>query len=496
MMFYELSFLIPFFIFYIFYTSFNLRKQNLLIVFSSYYFYGLWDWRFLSLLIIQTFSDYVCAIIIDKNMNNQKIRKSALIFSISFNLCMLGFFKYANFFAESFFQAFPYFGSYSGKILQNLILPAAISFYTFESMSYVIDVYRGTVKAEKDVIGFAAFIAFFPKLVAGPIERAHTLLAQINQQRKCTFDGFLSGTRLFVWGLFKKLVVADNLGALAEPVFSNPSQYDPLTLLLSAYCFTMQIYGDFSGYTDMARGLSRMMGIELSLNFNHPYFSTSISDFWRRWHMTLGSWLRDYVYIPLGGSRTTLARNVRNLMLTFFASGLWHGANWTFVTWGIIYGVLVSIETVFSKSSYSFMEQYIPRWLKIFLAFHIVVVLWVIFRCDSISVAWVYLSKMFTILSLSMLGGFFKTVLHSQTWPELANNVFGLLSSSSFRYLVLFGVYASTLIAIHVMQYIKRNKEFDLQMGLVSRSFIYSILLYQLIMLGAQNAVQFIYFQF
>lgn len=496
MMFYELSFLIPFLIFYGFYIFFNLRKQNLLIIISSYYFYGLWDWRFLSLLIIQTLSDYVCAKIIDKNIDNQKVKKNAMIFSISFNLCMLGFFKYANFFVESFFQAFPYFGNYSGRILGNLILPAAISFYTFESMSYVIDVYRGKIKAEKDIIGFAAFIAFFPKLVAGPIERAHTLLAQINQQRKCTFDGFLSGTRLFMWGLFKKLVVADNLGTLAEPVFAGPLKYDSLTLLLAAYCFTLQIYGDFSGYTDMARGLSRMMGIELSLNFNLPYFSTSISDFWRRWHMTLGSWLRDYIYIPLGGSRTTLARNIRNLMLTFLASGLWHGANWTFITWGVLYGVLVSIETVISKSSYHYISEYIPRKLKVFLTFHIVVILWVIFRCNSISVAWSYLSKMFSILSYSSLETFFKTVLKSQTWPDLGTNLIGLLSLNSFRYLILFGVYASTLIIIHFMQHIKENKEFDLQMGIVSRSVLYSFLLYQLITLGAQNAVQFIYFQF
>lgn len=495
MMFYELSFLIPFFVFYMFYIYFDLRKQNLLIVLSSYYFYGLWDWRFLSLLLVQTFSDYICARIIDKNADNQKIKKAAMVFSISFNLCMLGFFKYANFFVDSFLHVFPYFDGNNGKFLQ-LVLPAAISFYTFESMSYVIDVYRGTVKAEKDIIGFAAFISFFPKLVAGPIERAHTLLAQINQKRKCTFDGFLSGSRLFVWGLFKKLVVADNLGALAEPIFSNPSQYDSFTLLLGAYCFTLQIYGDFSGYTDMARGLSRMMGIELSLNFNLPYLSTSITDFWRRWHMTLGSWLRDYIYIPLGGSRTTLSRNVINLMITFFASGLWHGANWTFVTWGILYGVLTSIETVFSKSSYSHLSGYIPTWLKIFLTFHIVVVLWVIFRCNTISTAWLYLSKMFSIFNLPDLKMFLVNILRSKTWPEVLDFTTSLLSPTSLRYLILFLIYGVTLLAIHLVQYIKTNKEFDMQMGIVSRSILYSFLIYQLIMFGAQNAAQFIYFQF
>lgn len=495
MMFYELSFLIPFFVFYVFYIYFDLRKQNILITASSYYFYGLWDWRFLSLLIIQTGSDYICARIIDKNINNQKIKKIALIFSITFNLSMLGFFKYANFFVESFLHAFPYFGNYSEKFLQ-LVLPAAISFYTFESMSYVIDVYRGTIKAEKDIIGFAAFISFFPKLVAGPIERAHTLLAQINQQRKCTFEGFLSGSRLFVWGLFKKLVVADNLGALAEPIFSDPSKYDSFTLLLGAYCFTLQIYGDFSGYTDMARGLSRMMGMELSLNFNLPYLSTSITDFWRRWHMTLGSWLRDYIYIPLGGSRTTLSRNVINLMITFFASGLWHGANWTFVTWGILYGLLTSIETIFSKSSYNYLTKYIPTWIKIVLTFHIVVILWVIFRCNSISTAWVYLSKMFSMFDFSILKSFLKMILYSKTWPDVMNNTLSLLSPTAVRHLILFSIYGVTLLTIHLVQYIKENKEFDMQIGIVSRSLIYSIVIYQLIMLGAQNAVQFIYFQF
>ncbi len=495
MMFYELSFLIPFFVFYVFYIYFDLRKQNILITASSYYFYGLWDWRFLSLLIIQTGSDYICARIIDKNINNQKIKKIALIFSITFNLSMLGFFKYANFFVESFLHAFPYFGNYSEKFLQ-LVLPAAISFYTFESMSYVIDVYRGTIKAEKDIIGFAAFISFFPKLVAGPIERAHTLLAQINQQRKCTFEGFLSGSRLFVWGLFKKLVVADNLGALAEPIFSDPSKYDSFTLLLGAYCFTLQIYGDFSGYTDMARGLSRMMGMELSLNFNLPYLSTSITDFWRRWHMTLGSWLRDYIYIPLGGSRTTLSRNVINLMITFFASGLWHGANWTFVTWGILYGLLTSIETIFSKSSYNYLTKYIPTWIKIVLTFHIVVILWVIFRCNSISTAWVYLSKMFSMFDFSILKSFLKMILYSKTWPDVMDNTLSLLSPTAVRHLILFSIYGITLLTIHLVQYIKENKEFDMQIGIVSRSLIYSIVIYQLIMLGAQNAVQFIYFQF
>ena len=496
MMFYELQFLIPFFLFFLVYRKLNTQKQNILIVVSSFYFYGLWDWRFLGLLILQTVSDYFCALIIAES-KEKSIKKLVMYFSIAFNLGMLATFKYANFFIDSFLTLFPYFGTPHSQKIIHFILPPAISFYTFESMSYVIDVYRGTAQAEKRFFSFAAFISFFPKLVAGPIERAHTLLAQINKKRVCTLDAFLSGVRLFMWGLFKKLVVAENMGALSEPMFSDPSKYDSLTLLFAAYCFTLQIYGDFSGYTDMARGLSRMMGIELSLNFNFPYFAKSLGDFWRRWHITLGTWLRDYIYIPLGGSKKGEFRHLTNLLITFFASGLWHGADWTFVLWGVFHGVFVAIEAFFNKrETLSKFIEMVPSWVKVILTFHIVVLLWILFRSENIGIAVLYYKGLFGFLGFENTKYFIYNIIHSKSFPDVFSFLITLFSPQAWRLCVLFIVYGSLMMIVNSLQYAKANKEFDLAISVFYQSILYSLIIAQLIMLGSQSAAQFIYFQF
>ena len=311
----------------------NLRYQNALIVLSSYIFYGWWDWRFLFLIIFSSCLDYFIGNRL-KTESQQSKRKILLWFSIITNLGFLGFFKYYNFFLENFIDAFTLFGLQINTNSLNIILPVGISFYTFQTLSYTIDVYKHKLEPTEDFLAFSAFVCFFPQLVAGPIERATNLLPQFYRKRIFEYNKAIDGMRQILWGLFKKVVIADNCAEFANQIFNNSADMNGSTLFLGAVFFSFQIYGDFSGYSDIAIGVSRFFGFDLKQNFATPYFSRDIAEFWRRWHISLSSWFRDYLYIPLGGSRGGMWMKVRNTFAIFLVSGFWHGANWTFVIWG------------------------------------------------------------------------------------------------------------------------------------------------------------------
>ena len=316
------------------------KAQNLLLLLAGYYFYACWEWRFLGLLIFSTVMDFACGLAVDR-IEEPKKRKTFVAISMVLNLGMLGYFKYMNFFAASMQVALAKMGWNVPLWHIQVVLPIGISFYTFQSMSYVIDVYRKDIKPTKNLLEFATFVSFFPHLVAGPIMRPTTLLPQIQAPRKFNIDQIYQGAYLIFWGLTKKVVVADNLAPIVNDLFGRWQTIDGGLALLAIYAFAFQIYCDFSGYTDAARGIAKCLGIELALNFKLPYFATSPQEFWNRWHISLSKWLQDYLYIPLGGSRGGLFNTYRNLMLTMIIGGLWHGASWTFVIWGAYQGLIL-----------------------------------------------------------------------------------------------------------------------------------------------------------
>jgi alginate O-acetyltransferase complex protein AlgI len=329
----------------------HLKAQNILILVASYVFYGLWDWRFLSLILLSTLVDYFVSINMDAVEQPSK-RKQWLWVSVIFNLGLLGYFKYFNFFVDSWVDMVSLFG-YHMKSTWTLrvILPVGISFYTFQTMSYSFDVYYKKLQPTRDFISFAAFVSFFPQLVAGPIERASQLLPQIQQKRSFMYAQAVVGLKLILWGLFKKVVIADSLGPLVDDIFSNYSAYPSSTLILGAVFFSFQIYGDFSGYSDIAIGTAKLFGIELMSNFKFPYFSRSIAEFWRRWHISLSSWFQAYIYVPLGGSRHGKFKTIMNVFIVFLVSGFWHGANWTFVLWGFLHAMVFIPLVILDRNS-------------------------------------------------------------------------------------------------------------------------------------------------
>lgn len=330
------------FVLYWFVFNRNLKWQNAFVVVASYVFYGWWDWRFLLLIAFTSLCSYVSGLYIERyrEKGNEKAAKWVSVSNIVLNIGILGFFKYCNFFITSFVDAFSLVGIHLSETTLQIILPVGISFYTFQAISYSIDVYKKKLEVTKDVVAFFAFVSFFPQLVAGPIERATHLLPQFYGRRVFDEAKATDGMRQILWGLFKKMVVADNCAVVVDTIFANYQQESGSTLLFGAVLFAFQIYGDFSGYSDIAIGCARLFGIELKRNFNYPYFSRDIAEFWRRWHISLTTWFRDYVYIPFGGSRTSKAKVVRNTFIIFLVSGLWHGPNWTFVTWGFYHALL------------------------------------------------------------------------------------------------------------------------------------------------------------
>jgi len=423
----------------------NLKLQNVFLLVSSYVFYGWWDWRFLGLIIASSAVDYWCGIMMSTDNGRQSTadsslvetkersnlsernrllqvenggstlneqvnlrndgsgwkswftgRKKFLIISLAFNLGILGFFKYFNFFIESAADFIAFWGFQPHLSTLNLILPVGISFYTFQTLSYSIDVYRRNLKPTKDPIAFFTFVAFFPQLVAGPIERASNLLPQFFKKREFDYQQGSDGLKLILWGLFKKMVIADNCALIVNPIFENYQTTSGLELMIGAVLFAFQIYGDFSGYSDIAIGTAKLFGFDLMTNFRTPYFSRDIAEFWRRWHISLSTWFRDYLYIPLGGSRVPKAKAIRNIFIVFLVSGFWHGANWTFIAWGGIHAALFIPIFLIGKNRTHLHEgdHIIPSFNEVFqmaLTFLIVCIAWVFFRADSVYEALGYL---------------------------------------------------------------------------------------------------------
>jgi len=395
-------FLPCFFLIYWFVFYKNLKWQNAFIVISSYLFYGWWDYRFLSLIAFSTLVDYLDGINLNKSDNKIR-RKILLIVSLVVNLGLLGFFKYYNFFVDSFADTFRVFGREIGTSSLYVILPVGISFYTFQTLSYTIDIYRKKISPTKDLISFAAFVSFFPQLVAGPIERASNFLPQFFTKRKFDYNLAVDGLKQMLWGFFKKMVIADRCAEYANFVFNNSESLSGGTLILGVFFFAFQIYGDFSGYSDIAIGTAKLFGFNLKQNFAFPYFSRDIAEFWRRWHISLTSWFRDYVYIPLGGSRKSKIVNIRNVIIVFVLSGFWHGANWTFVIWGLLNAVYFIPLLLLNKNRKNIdivAEHKKGISLKelgmMIFTFLLTLFAWIFFRAESINHAVQYISTIFS----------------------------------------------------------------------------------------------------
>ncbi len=467
---------------------FLLKKQvlarNSFLLVASYYFYGCWDWRFLSLIVISTLVDYSCGLAlnvtpqnVDKEVIKDKRRKLILLISLTTNLGLLAIFKYFNFFIDSAVDILSIFGITAHITTLRIILPVGISFYTFQTLSYTIDLYRGHIATERSLLNFALYVAFFPQLVAGPIERAKHLLPQITAERPISYSMFSSGVYLVFWGLVKKIVIADNVAVFVNNSFGS-EQNGGLFALLGIYAFAVQIYCDFSGYSDIARGTARCMGFDLMLNFNLPYFSTNPSEFWNRWHISLSSWLRDYLYIPLGGNRVGERRNYFNLMTTMTLGGLWHGASWIFVIWGIYQGALLC--------GYRLVKPLIDRikpdpngpagkiWhiLSILFFFQLVNVGWLIFRAENLQQVLDFLIAIATNFPGPI--------------PYWVN--FGLLA--------ILGANSLLLIFVQYLQYRSRDLNVMLRLPIPLRAAFYAAGFLAIIIFGRIHGSAFIYFQF
>ncbi len=460
-------------VFCLYWFVFNKSKtaQNTFLILCSYYFYSCWDWRFLFLLIFSTLLDYFSAIKIE-NCETQKQRKFWLWLSIGINLGFLGVFKYYDFFAVSFAEMLHSFGITANPLLLKLILPVGISFYTFHGLSYIIDIYYQRIRAEKNFVDYSLFVSYFPLLVAGPIERATHLLPQVKIRRTFNFEQGKEGVRLIVFGLFKKVVVADNCGFFADQLFNDYQNHSALELWMGAFLFAFQIYGDFSGYTDIARGVSKLLGIELLKNFNFPYFSKDIADFWRRWHISLSSWFRDYVYIPLGGSKGSKALQIRNVFIIFLISGFWHGANWTFIIWGAIHAMLFlpllllnKNRTNRSQDHYSFRD--LPA---VLLTFVLVCIAWVFFRADHVSDAVGYLKGMFA-------------------WNDMTLAFF----TKNAKFILLTAITLFSVVVLNVIEWQNFRRIGELYL---SKKLVLLIIAMILLMGVFRNPASFIYFQF
>jgi D-alanyl-lipoteichoic acid acyltransferase DltB (MBOAT superfamily) len=366
------------FVIYWFVLKNKLKAQNFFLLAASYFFYGWWDWRFLSLLFLSSTIDFSVGFYLDKT-NNAIYRKRLLLITVAINLFILGVFKYFNFFADSLVELLTQLNVQASFTALKIILPVGISFYTFQSMAYVIDVYRKEINASKDFISFLAFVSFFPQLVAGPIERAKHLLPQFHQHRVFKYDAAIVALRFILYGLFKKVVIADNLAIFVDEIFLHPGLYSGWTVITAVLFFAVQIYCDFSGYSDIAIGTARLLGFDLMENFRTPYFAVSLREFWQRWHISLSTWFRDYLYIPLGGSKRGEVRQYFNLLITFVISGLWHGANFTFVVWGFIHGTCVVVESFIKQRT----KIVVPSFVKWTITFSIVCFAWIFFRARS-----------------------------------------------------------------------------------------------------------------
>lgn len=394
---------------YWFVASKNYKHQNIVLLAASYIFYGFWDWRFLFLIIFSTVLDYFLGLKLSKE-TKKNTRQACLLISILINLGFLGFFKYYNFFIENFITAFSFFGQNIQPNSLNIILPVGISFYTFQTLSYTIDVYRKKLEPTQNFIAFSVFVSFFPQLVAGPIERAKQLLPQFYVKKTFKSEQAKEGLHLIIWGLFKKVVIADSCAIYVNEIFSNYETLNSITLLLGAVYFAFQIYCDFSGYSDIAIGSSKLFGVDLMRNFNYPYFSRNVAEFWRRWHISLSTWFRDYLYIPLGGSKVPKWINIRNVFIVFLVSGFWHGANWTFIAWGALH-VIYFLPLLLTNRNRKYLnaiknDKFLPSFkdfIAIITTFLLITFGWIFFRANSITEAFLYIENIF---KFKVKGGF------------------------------------------------------------------------------------------
>ncbi|MBO6169306.1 MAG: MBOAT family protein [Bacteroidales bacterium] len=456
----------------------NLRWQNAFVVLASYVFYGWWDWRFLILIAFTTICSWSSGLLIGRFRGEPRKSRAVSVANIVLNLGILALFKYYDFFAQSFADVF--LGGHSDGLLLHLILPVGISFYTFQALSYSIDVYRGRIEPVPDVVQFFAYVSFFPQLVAGPIERATNLLPQFGRPRTFDYSQAVDGLRQMLWGYFKKIVVADFCAVYVDDVFAHPQSFSGMQLIVGAFFFAFQIYGDFSGYSDIAIGSAKLFGIRLTQNFRVPYFSRNIAEFWRRWHISLMTWFRDYLYIPLGGNKGSKARVIRNTFIVFLLSGLWHGADWTYVAWGG-YNALLFLPLILSGSTRKFRDdiapgRLLPSWkdcIRMTLTFFMVMLGWILFRSDTLADAADFFIRMWQ-------------------WGPGAGLDF--LLSGSFLIRI---VWIAVLV---IVEWLNRSASHALALdGVHSRTARYAIyiILVALIMLLSDNtAPNFIYFQF
>ena len=457
----------------VFYMLPNKRSKNVFLLLSSYFFYGYWDWRFLFLIAISTGVDYIIGIQLEKTDNKSK-RKWLVTASLFSNLGILGFFKYFNFFAESFQNIGSAFNTNFDYVTLNIILPVGISFYTFQTLSYTIDIYRKKLEPTHNFIDFALFVAFFPQLVAGPIERAKSLIPQLSKKLNPSKEQIQAGIVLIVTGLFRKVIIGDTAGRYVDQIFGNIELYKSIELISALVLFSIQIYADFSGYSKIARGTAKLLGVELMVNFKQPYLSKSITEFWRRWHISLSSWLRDYLYISLGGNRRGNNKMYINLMLTMLLGGLWHGASWNFVVWGGLHGVYLAIDKIrlgnkkiklVNNTKFKFSDI-----VNIFLTYILVVFSWLFFRSTTWEGTELFISK----------------VIH---WENSENTFFFIGVTISYLFV---------MTLMDVLEYKTNSQLFIL--NLKSKSISYGILaslfLFTLLYMFQTKASPFIYFAF
>jgi len=461
-------------------SKYELKFQNIFLLLASYFFYAFWDWRFLALIGVSTLVDFWVGQKISDAIT-KKTKKNWLLLSVFINLSILGFFKYFNFFTQSALEAFSLLGlSIETDLLINVVLPVGISFYTFQTMSYSLDIYYNRIKPISNILSFAVYVAFFPQLVAGPIERAKNLLPQINKTRNFDYDMVSQGLKLVLWGMFKKVAIADSLAPIVDDIFLNYTAYSASTLVLGLFLFSFQIYGDFSGYSDIAIGSSKMLGIKLKSNFIFPYFSRDLAEFWRRWHVSLSSWFKTYVYIPLGGSKKGKSIALRNVAIVFLISGLWHGANFTFVIWGGLHALaFIPIFWMGKNKQYGKKlvaeGKYLPSIKEIIqmaATFCLVTFFWVFFRSETISDAWDYIARIFT-------QSYFETYLHPRGYRMI-------------DYLILITLFVFYEFAIRKDE----RKPFDFKSKYVRFAMYSMVILGLLLFYDDMIDRSFIYFQF
>ena len=477
MLFNSIPFFIFFVVFYICYLPLKHKWQNRFLLVAGYIFYGSWNWRFLFLILASTICDYFFSWKI-YNTSDTYLKKRCVALSVIINLCFLGIFKYFNFFAANLIHLLHAFGFKGDFQYLHIILPIGISFYTFQSLSYVIDVYRGTTKPVRNFLDYALYVAFFPQMIAGPIERANHLMPQIQNKRTIDLSKFYQGCFLFFWGFFEKTFVAGNMAQIVDPIYDNFHHAHGGEVLVALYAFAFQIFCDFDGYSNMAKGIAKCLGFDIVFNFNIPYFATNPREFWQRWHISLSNWLKDYLYIPLGGSRFGSLMTYRNLFITMFLGGLWHGAAWTFIFWGIYHGCLLIIYHILhqrnnplEKSQSTVVNKTSDRWLifKIFFFFNVIAFGWLFFRAQT--------KGQIPYLLEALLFHF--RMDHQTLW--LLVKVF---------------LVASPLLLIQMRQYKSKNLLYLFQLPWPIKTVIYVLLTYLTIRWGLLKPVEFIYFQF